>query len=171
MTAVPPDRQTLDYLGYVEYATRRTAELTGGADHRAMEIAISLHRLSHALGRVTETRAHRPKGWSLAGFRIMFMLWVIGPARPARLATLLDMTRPATSNVITTLERGGFVTRNPDDRDGRSVILTLTPAGDEAVRDVFALQNEIESVWFSALTDGERIELARLLGKVIAANR
>ena len=76
-TNTPP----LDYLSYVGYAIRRTAELADDADHQAMEIAISLHRLSHALARATETTAHRPEGWSLAGFRSMFMLWVLGPLR------------------------------------------------------------------------------------------
>ena len=161
----------LDYLSYVGYAIRRTGELVGHADHGAMEIAISVHRLSHALARATETRAHRPEGWSLAGFRAMFMLWVVGPMRPADMATMLDMTRPATSNVVSTLERRGLVARTPDETDGRSVILTLTPAGDTAVRDVFAVQNAIESDWFSPLRETERTELALLLGKVIAGNR
>lgn len=161
----------LDYLGYVDFAIRRTGELTTEADHGAMEIAISLHRLSHALARATETTAHRPEGWSLAGFRVMFMLWVVGPMRPARMAAILDMTRAATSNVVTTLERDGLVERGPDEADGRSVILTLTDLGDTAVRKVFAVQNRIESRWLEALDGHERLELARLLRKVISANR
>lgn len=161
----------LDYLGYVDFAIRRTSELTERADQGAMEIAISLHRLSHALARATETTAHRPEGWSLAGFRVMFMLWVVGPIRPARMAAILDMTRAATSNVVSTLERSGLVERRPDEADGRSVILILTERGDAAVRDVFAVQNRIESQWLDALDDEERHELARLLRKVISANR
>ncbi len=101
----------------------------------------------------------------------MFMLWVVGPLRPARMAAILDMTRAATSNVVTTLERDGLVERRPDRADGRSVILTLTDRGDAAVRDVFAVQNRIESQWLEALDHDERRELARLLRKVIAANR
>lgn len=165
------DRSELDYLGYVDWAIRRTAELTEDADHGAMEIAISLHRLSHALARATETTAHRPEGWSLAGFRAMFMLWVIGPTRPARMAELLDMTRPAMSNVLSTLERDGLVERQADREDGRSVILSLTARGDAAVRGVFSTQNRIESNWLETLAPEERRELARLLRKVIQANR
>lgn len=165
------DPADLDYLSYVGYAIGRTAELADDADHGAMEIAISLHRLSHALARATEATAHRPEGWSLAGFRAMFMLWVVGPMRPATMAEMLDMTRPATSNVLSTLERDGLVDRDRDAEDGRSVILTLTHRGDAAVRAVFAVQNRIESDWLRALDPEERIELARLLRKVIAANR
>lgn len=161
----------LDYLGYVDFAIRRTNELTEHADHGAMEIVISLHRLSHALARTAETEAHRPEGWSLAGFRAMFMLWVVGPMRPAHMAAILDMTRAATSNVVSTLERGGLVERQPDEADGRSVILTLTDRGDAAVREVFAVQNRIESRWLEVLDDDERRILAKLLRKVIAANR
>jgi DNA-binding MarR family transcriptional regulator len=160
----------LDYLSYVEFAISRTAELADAADHKAMEIAISLHRLSHALARATETTAHRPEGWSLAGFRAMFMLWVVGPTRPARMAAMLDMTRPATSNVLSTLERDGLVERTPDAGDGRSVILALTDRGDAAVRAVFAIQNRIESRWLDVLDSDERDELARVLRKVIAAS-
>ncbi len=163
--------EDLDYLSYVEYAIRRTGELADDADHRAMEIAISVHRLSHALGRATEATAHRPEGWSLAGFRAMFMLWVVGPMRPARMAAMLDMTRPATSNVLSTLERDLLVERTPAPDDKRSVILSLTDRGDAAVRAVFAVQNRIESKWLEVLDPPERVELARLLGKVISSNR
>jgi DNA-binding MarR family transcriptional regulator len=166
-----PKAETLDYLGYVDFAIRRAGELDADADHEAMEIAISLHRLAHALARATEATAHRPEGWSLAGFRAMFMLWVIGPMRPARMAAILDMTRPATSNAIATLERDGLVERSRDSTDGRSVILRLTPRGDAAVRNVFAVQNQIESEWFDVLDQRERNELSRLLRKVIEANR
>lgn len=169
--SAPGSRDDLDYLSYVEYAISRTSELADDADLGAMEIAISLHRLAHALARATETTAHRPEGWSLAGFRAMFMLWVVGPMRPARMASMLDMTRPATSNVLSTLERDNLVARTPDIGDGRSVILSLTERGDAAVREVFAVQNRIESEWLNALDPEERFELARLLGKVIEANR
>ena len=166
-----PGADALDYLGYVDFAIRRAGELTDDADHGAMEIAISLHRLAHALARATETTAHRPEGWSLAGFRAMFMLWVVGSIRPAHMAAILDMTRPATSNVIATLERDGLVERRRDLTDGRSVILELSPSGDAAVRKVFAKQNQIESEWFDVLDPHERDELSRLLRKVIQANR
>jgi DNA-binding MarR family transcriptional regulator len=56
-----------------------------------------------------------------------------GPATTAELARREQITPQAMGATIATLERGGLVTREPDARDGRRSILTLTADGLAAI--------------------------------------
>jgi len=71
-----------DAGGFTRLARERTAELAPGTDHEAMDVVLSVLRLSNRLVGDLEAHVHRPMGWSWAGFRILFTLWVAGPLEP-----------------------------------------------------------------------------------------
>nr|BFE84548.1 hypothetical protein GCM10020093_071490 [Planobispora longispora] len=143
-------------LLYAAYARQRLAAMPPPADAEAFELAYSLLQLAYLLVTDLETRIHRPRGWTLPGFRLMFKLWLLGPTQPARLAEISVMSRSAVTNVVNTLERDGLVERRPVPEDRRAVTVALTAGGEAAVREAFAEQTRREQEWFSSLDAGER---------------
>jgi DNA-binding MarR family transcriptional regulator len=99
----------------------------------------------------------------------VFTLWISGPLEPSRLAERSGMSRQAVSALAKTLEADGLIERQNADRDARSIVLSLTPAGDERIAAVFVDHNRRESAWASVLDPTERAQLIGLLGKLADA--
>jgi DNA-binding MarR family transcriptional regulator len=64
------------------------------------------------------------------------------------------------------LEQAGLVKRDPDPRDRRGVLITLTPAGIELIDTVTEAHMANEARILSALSEAERDRLAALLRKL-----
>ncbi|GIH92945.1 MarR family winged helix-turn-helix transcriptional regulator [Planobispora siamensis] len=138
------------------------------ADPEAFELAYNLLQLAYLLVTDLETRIHRPRGWTLPGFRLMFKLWLLGPTQPARLAEISAMSRSAMTNAVNTLERDGLVERRPVPDDRRAVTVALTAKGEIAVQEAFAEQTRREQQWFAPLEPAERTALTTLLARILA---
>ncbi|WTW97889.1 MarR family transcriptional regulator [Streptomycetaceae bacterium NBC_01309] len=160
--------ETLPDVGYAEYARERLADLAPDADADVFALGYRLLHLAYLLLTDLESRVHRPRGWTVPGFRIMFKLWILGPTQPARLAELSVMSRSALTNAVNTLERDGLVERRRTPEDKRAVIVALTPRGEAAVAEAFAAHAERESDWFAALGREDRAQLTALLSRMIA---
>lgn len=71
-----------------------------------------------------------PKGMTLAQFAVLHHLKREGGNQtPIQLARAMQVTKGAMTNTIGHLERAGYVTVTPDERDGRSKRINLTEAG------------------------------------------
>ncbi|MFF5209288.1 MarR family winged helix-turn-helix transcriptional regulator [Streptosporangium sp. NPDC000396] len=156
-------------LRYAAYARERVAEMPPPADPEAFALAYNLLHLAYLLVTDLETRIHRPRGWTLAGFRLMFKLWLLGPTQPVRLAEISAMSRSAMTNAVNTLERDGLVERRAVPDDKRAVAVALTAKGERMVREAFTEQTLREQEWFAALEASERQRLTDLLTHVVAA--
>ncbi|MER8188385.1 MarR family transcriptional regulator [Kitasatospora sp. NPDC094015] len=156
-------------LRYAAYARERLAELPPPADPEAFSLAYHLLHLSYLVVADLDGHVHRPRGWTLPGFRLMFKLWLLGPTQPARLAEISAMSRAAVTNVINTLERDGLVERRPVPGDRRAVAAALTSEGERAVEEAFVEQSRREQQWFAVLTPEERVTLTDLVTRVLAA--
>ena len=72
-----------------------------------------------------------------------------GPLTPSELAAHERIQRPTATRVIAKLEDAGLLQRTADPRDGRSALITLTPAGEQLLgqvrhaKDVF-LEDRLE---------------------------
>ncbi|MER5639948.1 MarR family transcriptional regulator [Kitasatospora sp. NPDC002227] len=168
MTSLDPAGADRPDLRYAAYAQERLAQLPPPADPEAFALAHHLLHLSYLVVNDLEGRIHRPRGWTLPGFRLMFKLWLLGPTQPARLAEISAMSRAAVTNAVNTLERDGLVERRPLPDDRRAVAAALTPAGEQAVREAFAEQTRREQEWFAVLDPQERATLTELLTRVLA---
>jgi DNA-binding MarR family transcriptional regulator len=73
----------------------------------------------------------------------------IGPEglRLTDLASLADITKQSAGEIVTDLERTGYVERIPDPIDKRAKLIRLTKRGEEAQRHGFTLLAEIEQRW------------------------
>jgi DNA-binding MarR family transcriptional regulator len=89
-----------------------------------------------------------------------------GPRTPAELADAAGVTRATMTGLIDTLERDGFVVREPDPSDRRMLLVRLTRKGENFLTRFLPLHfREVRSV-MGALTEPERKTLVRLLGKI-----
>jgi DNA-binding MarR family transcriptional regulator len=150
-----------------DLARRRVAELAPETDLDAMVVVFNLIRLANRIVFDLESSVHRRRGWSWAGFRILFTLWIAGPLEPRTLARLSAVTRASISSVLNTLERDGLVRRRRASMDRRIVTVDLTPTGRAEVAAAFRDHNARERDWTSALTGAERRELAGLLHRLL----
>jgi DNA-binding MarR family transcriptional regulator len=70
-----------------------------------------------------------------------------GGTRLTELAARANMTHQSMSELVATLERGGWVERRPDPTDGRARLVCLTPEGTQLVRRGLHHIAEIEAKW------------------------
>ncbi|TYK50925.1 MarR family transcriptional regulator [Actinomadura decatromicini] len=165
MTA--PTDDELDFWSFVDLAGRRLAGEFGFPHRLATRLLLTLNRASAIVTYDLESTVHRPRGHSWSAFRLLFVTWLAGPLEPGRAATLAGMSRAAVSNLAKTLVADEMLTRAPGGRDGRSVLLSLTPRGERAMLDIFADQHERERQWADVLTETEQRMLIMLLDKLI----
>ncbi|WP_106400345.1 MarR family winged helix-turn-helix transcriptional regulator [Actinocorallia populi] len=154
---------------YEELARRSIPDRAPGADVEAFSLAYNLLHVAYLLISDLESAVHRPRGLTLPGFRLMFKLWLLGPAKPARLAELSVMSRSAVTNALHTLERAGLVERRPSPTDGRAVTAELTAEGEAVVREAFGAQAAREREWFAGLDEAERAGLTALLRRMVGS--
>jgi DNA-binding MarR family transcriptional regulator len=91
---------------------------------------------------------------------------VAGPRTPAELADAAGVTRATMTGLIDTLERDGFVKREPDPDDRRMMSVRLTSRGERFLRDFLPTHFRSIASVMGNLTEAERKTLVRLLGKV-----
>jgi len=91
---------------------------------------------------------------------------VAGPRTPAELAEAAGVTRATMTGLIDTLERDGFVKREPDPVDRRMMSVRLTAAGERFLQDFLPSHFQAITSLMSPLSETERKTLVGLLGKI-----
>lgn len=85
-------------------------------------------------------------------------------ARPRRITELSaeeGVTQPAITLLVNRLEQRGWVRRIPDPTDGRAVLVSLTPTGEEIFAQLRAEYRAMLHEEMATLDDGEVETLAR----------
>ncbi len=88
------------------------------------------------------------------------------PRAPAELAEMAGVTRATMTGLIDTLEKDGFVRREPDPRDRRAMLVHLTPKGEAFTEELLPGYFRRVAMIMAPLNARERNELLRLLLKV-----
>jgi DNA-binding MarR family transcriptional regulator len=130
---------------------------TFGATDLASDLRLALGRVARGIRRIYVDAA---EGVSFLELAVLQRLERTGPSAPGTIAGDEGVTSAAVAATLTSLETSGLVhrTRHPDDR--RRVIVTITPAGRQALETrESASIDRIEAV-LSGLTIGERERLA-----------
>ena len=152
-----------------ELAAERIHELGDDIDGDIFAASFNLFRASARLLQDLEATVHRPRGLSLAGFRVLFTTWIHGSLEPRELARLSGVPRPAVSGVLKTLERDALVSRSRDQADGRLVTVRATDAGIDLLRTVYREQNRREQHHFSNLTSDQLEHFRELMQLMLRA--
>ena len=89
-----------------------------------------------------------------------------GPRTPAELAEAAGVTRATMTGLVDTLERDGYVTREPDPVDRRMMSVLLTAKGEAFLHDFLPGHFKVAGATMSTLSESERKTLVRLLVKI-----
>ena len=73
----------------------------------------------------------QPRQLSLTSVSTLSALERRGPQRISELAALQGVAQPSMTVLVGSLEQAGLVARRSDPSDGRAVLVSLTPAGEE----------------------------------------
>src|SRR6266545_1323023 len=84
-----------------------------------------------------------------------------GPLTPSELALRERVQRPTVTRMLARLEQSGLVARAADPADGRSCLVSLTPAGRELLGDVRGRKDAYLARLLQELDDDERAALDR----------
>ncbi len=160
--------ESFDAREFERAAVAAVATAVPHADLAALRASFDLIRASTRLVQRLEAEVHREAGWSMAGFRVMFCVWVAGELEPRDIARLSGLSRAAVSSVLNTLERDDLVERTRESNDRRLVTVRLTRDGEQRLVAAYAHQNQAEREFFAALTEDEQIRLARDLAELLA---
>ncbi|MBB4688575.1 MarR family winged helix-turn-helix transcriptional regulator [Amycolatopsis jiangsuensis] len=139
---------------YVDRISEVLAEEYEPEVAQAKLLAYRVRRLAHRL----ETEIKRelaPHGIELWELELLACLIRAAPDHrlsAGRLMAQLQLTSGAVTNRVSRLERNGWLTRDFDPADRRSVLVTLTPAGHERAMEVFGVKTAAEHALLSALS-------------------
>ena len=139
-------------------------------DSGAMAAATSIMRVQQLL--IGEfDRICRPYGLTFARYEALVLLSFsrTGALPMAKIGERLMVHPTSVTNTIQRLEAAGFVTREPNPRDGRGTLARISDSGRDAVKHVTAELMDAE-FGLRALDDGQRSQVVDLLrGLRIAA--
>jgi DNA-binding MarR family transcriptional regulator len=148
-------------------AAERVRELGSDIDLGSFAASFDLFRLATRTIGDFDTAVHRPLGLSMAGFRVLFTVWVFGSLEVRDIARLSGVSRAAVSGVVTTLERDGLALRQRDQADGRLVSVTVTDDGVEKLRTAYREQHRREQLLFAGLDPSELATFTATLRKLL----
>src|SRR2546429_2456154 len=121
------------------------------------------------------SRAHRQHAGALlhglglsAGQELLLMLlWDKQPRSQAELTREMAIEPPTVSKMLSRLERAGLIARERSELDRRTVLVTLTEAGQALEGPVNAAWRTLEEDTVAALSPQEQDTLLILLGRVL----
>lgn len=138
------------------------------------DILTDCERVANAL-RDYYLRAHRVierrmtvQGTSFARHKLLIMIARMGPTRSIDIAAALGQAPRTVTEGIDGLERDGLVRRDPDPDDRRAKRISITEAGNAAVRASEPERQRFIVDTLGLLTMDERNQLVTLLGKLNA---
>ncbi len=151
---------------FEDLALSSAKKLDPDVDLDVLTAALNVVRISSLLVNDLESRVHRPSGWTWAGFRVMFVVFVTGTAEPREVARLAGVSRASVSGVLKTLERAGLIVRERSSADRRIVSVRLTARGRRATVEAFRRNHQVEKEGLSRLSQAELRTLIGVLHRL-----
>ena len=136
-------------------------------DVSAVEVGQAYLELHQRVHRIVD-QAMTAAGLSLARAKVLMRLSDRGPMNQATLAGLLGFAPRSVTDIVDVLERDGLVSRAEDQHDRRARVVSLTPAGSDALEMAQIVRRKAMEEIFGSLTATERARLAALLSTIRA---
>ena len=136
-------------------------------DLQALAAVSNIFRVATAVRNHMENDILAQHDLSWSAFTTLFVLRVWGDMDARSLAAEAGVTAATLTGVMKTLEGRQLLKRRNDSADGRRVMVSCTPKGRRAVDDIMPAFNRHEALVTQALTDDEKLDMARLLRVVL----
>jgi DNA-binding MarR family transcriptional regulator len=124
--------------------------------------------LSFAIGRANRRMLAAGQGLGQGHLNALATVYHSGPIRPGDLAQREFVSAPTMTRTLRDLERLGLVSRQPDARDGRSILVSVTAEGEHEVLRARSARAELIAALLARL-DPEQV--ARLRDALPALER
>lgn len=132
-------------------------------DFSALEVVTRLLRAAHFLQSRLDSNA-ASYGLSHRGdLEVLTELDLVGPLTPSELADALLLTTGGMTVRLNRLQALGLIERQPNPRDGRGVLVHLTPAGKVLAEHAFTTHLQAQTASIGKLHLSDRYDLAQLL--------
>jgi DNA-binding MarR family transcriptional regulator len=148
---LPAERKVLEELGHLPL------------DFRAMWAISNVFRSGAALRRHLESTVLAADRLSWTAFTALWVLWIWGEMEAREFAGAVGISRPTASGVLSTLQARRYVRRRKAAKDGRVVLVSLTPSGRRKIEELFPRFNEEERRLAAVLEPAEQEGLAAML--------
>ena len=136
-------------------------------DFAAMAAVSNIYRAANVVRNHMERQVLVDEDLSWAAFTVLFVLWIWGDQQTRHLAEEAGVTKGTLTGVLKTLEKRGLARRRGHDADGRLVLVSLEPKGQEVIERLFPAFNRGEAQVSAGLTGHEKDQLASLLRTII----
>lgn len=153
----------------VERGIRQWRETRPDIDASAKGVVGRILRLQGAIVRTVDT-ALQPFGVKYTTYAVLATLRVSPPPHtmsPTQLRGTLLFTSGGISNLLRKVEAAGWIERQGDPRDGRGVVVCLTPAGKALADRTMAAHAAAEHALIRMLSPAERRDVAALLSRML----
>lgn len=100
-------------------------------------------------------------------YSVLAALTEFGPVSQAALGRHCHLDRSDIAGVVGELADAGLIAREPDPRDQRRNIVTITPAGGRQLGRLDALVSQVNDEFLAPLNKAERERLVSLVGRVV----
>ena len=148
---LPAERKIVEELGHLPL------------DFRAMWAISNVFRSGAALRRHLESTVLAADRLSWTAFTALWVLWIWGEMEARDFAAAVGISRPTASGVLTTLQGRRYVRRRKASKDGRVVLVSLTPSGRKKIEALFPRFNAEETKVASVLSTEEQDRIASML--------
>src|ERR1700746_274352 len=136
-------------------------------DFAAIAAVSNIYRAAHAIRNHMEQKVLAEKDVSWAAFTVLFVLWIWGDQQTRHLAAEAGVTKGTLTGVLKTLEKRGLARRRGHDADGRLVLVSLEPKGQDIIDALFPASSAGGARASPSLSEREKNQLATLLRKII----
>jgi DNA-binding MarR family transcriptional regulator len=136
-------------------------------DFAAMAAVSNIYRAANAIRNQLEQQVLAAEDLSWAAFTVLFVLWIWGDQQTRHLAAEAGVTKGTLTGVLKTLEKRGLARRRGHEEDGRLVLVSLEPRGQDVIERLFPAFNRGEALVSASLSTREKDQLASLLRKII----
>jgi len=133
-----------------------------------LEKAMSLyHIFARAFKSISEhsIRDSKEHGFNPTEFAVLELLYTRGPQKLQQIGSRLLLVSGNVTYVIDKLERNGYIYREQDPKDKRSVYAKLTDKGQEYLDEIYPIHAMRMARAFSGLSQEEQDQLMSLLKK------
>ncbi|OPC79418.1 MarR family transcriptional regulator [Embleya scabrispora] len=133
-----------------------------------MAAVSNIYRAAAAVRQHLENSVLRDAELTWTAFTVLWEVWIWGESETRHVAEEAGISKGTLTGVARTLETRGLLHRAAHATDGRLVLLSLTPAGEELMARVFPAFNAEEAFVADDLTPDECLTLADGLRRIVA---
>jgi MarR family transcriptional regulator, organic hydroperoxide resistance regulator len=135
--------------------------------HEQMAAVANIHRAAAAVRQHFENSVLRNSELTWTAFVVLWVVWIWDEMETRHVADEAGISKGTLTGVVTTLESRGLIKRSNHPSDGRLVLLSLTPQGEQLMVGLFPEFNAEEAFVTEQLSVEECLQLADLLRRVV----